>query len=317
MGNISCEGRWMTRSGSSGWTAAVHFEPAGVRLDHALGDGEAEADARVARGEKRIRGAGRDLGGETAAIVVHAEGEARPAVRPGFGRDRDRDPGRIAGGLEAVEEDLLQGVQQARPVAAHERVRHVAVDFEVAGLLAEEGARMRRSFSGAAPRAAARRWRPLSVCARKSICSVKRWIRLVSRRQRRLQRVAEFSVGIVGVEELLVGGERDERVADLVGEALGDEADELEVGGLDLGALRGPHLGEVLQQQQRRLRQRAAARREGDQRHAEDLRRRAGVLVDEGRRALAPFNHLAQARAERRRQLGKGEAGGGGRRLRP
>ena len=90
--------------------AGVHLEAAGVRFDHAFGDGETKADARVARGEERIGGAGGHLRGEARAVVMHPEGQFRPPIRAHFRSDRDRDLGRFAGRLEAIEKDLLAGV---------------------------------------------------------------------------------------------------------------------------------------------------------------------------------------------------------------
>ena len=49
-------------------------------------------------------------------------------------------------------------------------------------------------------------------------------------------------------------GEGDERVADFVGEAAGDDADQLEVGGLDLGALDGGDARVIFEQEQGGLR---------------------------------------------------------------
>ena len=193
--------------------AGVHLEPAGVGLDHAFGDGETETDARVARGEKRIRGAGGHVGGETATIVAHPEGKPRTAVGPGFGRDRDGDPGRIPGGLEAVEENLLEGVQQARAMAAHERMGHLAENLEFAGLLSEKGTRMGEALpeqllEGQGVGDATIRLREENHLLGETLDPV----RLTG--ERGLQRVAELGAGVVGVKELLVGGERDERVED-------------------------------------------------------------------------------------------------------
>ena len=52
-----------------------------------------------------------------------------------------------------------------------------------------------------------------------------------------LERIAEVGVVDFRIEELLMRGERNERIADLVGKAARDESDEFEIRGLDFGAL--------------------------------------------------------------------------------
>ena len=277
-----------------------------VALDDLAGDGEAEAEADAARGEERLGPALRGLAREALAGVAHLDGEL--LVAAGVLAHFHGDVRVVGIGLERVEHDLAEGVAQRLVVAADLPGGDILVEGKLSEFLAGmEGVGLVECLDdqvgdlhGFAPLAD-------PFAGEEDHLAGEPRDALHAAGHRAGEGLLKLRVADTVLEELLVCGERDEGIADLVGEVLGHGFHEPQVGRLDLQLAGALVIAHVFEDEQRGIRVRRALCFEGGNLDAEGRVRRVRELILKGCAADAALDGGEDEAAELLREVGEFE----------
>ena len=219
-------------------------------LDDFAGDGEAEADADVALGIERLGGSPRDFRRDALAGVGQFEADPRGTVGIDFGALEDADFRGVGTGLAGVEDDFGEGVAEAEMVAEHGEILAVGL---VAELGRGRGQVALGILEGLGDQALQRDFVPpvKGVAGEEEHLVGETGDAFDAVAHRAAEGPNKFGVVAAFGEQLLVGRDGHDGIADLVGEAFGHALDEAEIGGFKLENLRALDLAEIFDEQER------------------------------------------------------------------
>lgn len=277
--------------------AAEDFEAAVVGFGDFAGDDEAEAEADIAGGIEGFGGAAGGFRSEAAAVIAKLEVDPVGAVAVGFALHIDGDAGGGGVGLEGIEHDFGDGVAEGGFVAFDDDRLFADAVFELGGFnglellgflvgLLDEGGEGEAVAGGEL------------VAGEEAHLVDEPGDTAHTIGEGGVEGGAELGVLVFAVEELLVCGERDHGITDLMGEAVGHLADEAEVGGFDLEVVELFGLGVVFDDEEGGAGQSVGLGLDGDDGDLVDLFGGIGGAIFVGGDTGAGFENLVDLAAE-------------------